>query len=226
MAQVVVTPADTATAVRPEPRSIAVDEGARLVGLVLCPCGPTITQLSVVIATPNTSDRRCQNSTGMENPETDTATAVRFVPSQSDCLENMLGRYGCGFRHRPIVRSNHPPSTSIRRCQGWHRCSITSGHRNGRSASAEVNYAGWGTTVTIVPPPSAQLSVSIVSPTFQIAVIEDGTGMIAPSGDFVVRISKAELDEPLPEPLPAVDTPPSIKWNNVPVLYTDPFLKK
>ena len=130
----VVIPADTATAVRPVPRLIAVDEGALV--FVLLPPSPNCPYCP----TPSTSGRRCQGWRRCGNFQ---QTPQRpFGPCRGRWLWMKVRWCPCCFLHRPTVRSCPAPNTSGRRCQGWRRCGNSSRHRNGRSARAEVDGGG------------------------------------------------------------------------------------
>ena len=113
MAQVWKYPADTATAVRPVPRSIAVDEGA--LRLALLPPRPTVHCCPV----PNTSTRRCQGWRRCGDIQQKPQRS--FVPYRGRLLW-MKVRWRTQPIRCPTVRIGPIPNTSNRRCQGWRRC--------------------------------------------------------------------------------------------------------
>ncbi len=68
-------------------------------------------------------------------------------------------------------------------------------HRYGRSARTEVNRCGGRCVgVRVGAPTVAQLSATVGSPTLQVAVVKDGTGVESPSRHRNGRSARAEVD--------------------------------
>ena len=67
---------------------------------------------------------------------------------------------------------------------------MSSRHRNGRSARSEVNRRRWRSVEIAAPATVTQLSIAVIPPTLQVAVVKNHASMRISSGHFVVSISK------------------------------------
>ena len=95
-----------------------------------------------------------------------------FGPCRGRSLWMKVRWCSCCFLHRPTVHGRLSPNTSGRRCQGWHRCVISSTQQLAVRPLPRSIGVDEGALVFRVASSIAQLSVVVPPPTLQVAVVE------------------------------------------------------